>query len=1245
MKSRNPRKRNDDLQTFKLTHEDIRAIMDDPDVRILGDQNVSEDQMFLIRTIRPNGTAKYMREMMPHHTLAIKFNAITVTVKEDNYDGTDVIPVQEIASGGAIAGGRADRDPVIGGVKLGGDASSLIYSLPAGVVVGGGEPLQTQDLCFAGWAHVVEEPVFTPVGASVLCGGSADLEIVVANAGTVCSGEAVVEYDIHTIVFNKAHMKFRNILSEFPEPPFNIEAEPYKNLIFEKISKDSNLKIVFHFVKRIEKESYGVKYLYDPVIGMDLDPLIEKNYTIVMGIYDKRDRRNIALDIKRIEQFDEIEIANIEKEYFIENGTVPNYVENINGGIYNIVKKVKLNYSFLDNLQSDVNLSGASHVVLVKEGTNVLLSGNSTIQIYKTNVRCGGEVCLSHYINSTGVEQTTCFDILDGEYQSQNYAANTQYHTYYCIDCSKWTGITEPSVVSDLTLPNFIRNEDDSVTIVPQKETGMSELGVCCCNDVTPIYSNSHRRASESGLMDAMGILNLSEGNPDWPGHNEKWINPYNARPKRSSFPNLPKIAGRGLFNDSIYYDDVLFKPARFFSISFDFTRLYPGLNLQEIINKYFDEYEYNYTWIDPYNGTTQNITVRNAFAWDWVVFQRYNIPGANRKFIVIDAIYEKEIKRKLNYSEIIDRINHFGEIIYYKSDAPDSVKKIINQEKGKWINGIYVKSVGSRVSANINRLCITSYPNLQFMTKYNCLQLMGASYDSPLSPDDLNVFKEGRFIPNSERKAFDPNECDKCKDACCYPVYDCSTCIEPKGLPDINYTIFTYLPCTYEYFNTQENKIVSGSSVGDIVSEYVVSSAESDSPILLNKAGWNSEKGYPEKIAGKTIVWWRSVFAKTITCDLKQDSSDLDKGAPLYSGPAIAFWYEKYFCLLCEDGELIDITEDAIHGAKLKTYIVRDQMPPISDGSFGMHYFSTRIYTEFASGGVTAAGRHNTVYYEEMNGGVVVGMYGIGGVIFGSKTKNSAIYQEQMNGGVNLNSSTFNTSLTILNTTGSRYTLPISFKTMDLHDDFINNTFHSIQEVYIGNAADISFTQVTLNYQTEDVLTQQDFNVYRVENIEQAEASIVDRMSRSPELSISGFSFFNSNLNPGSAEIVDGNILEVVGHTDFNFWDYPDFPETYQYGTGKWIDRPTAMNCEDQEPAYYECEDKLVRKIKDAYDPFYEIIEDKKDWCEKTKKGKFHTTRICDEITCPQPEIVSLNNDKKTIINKRRFKRENPLP
>lgn len=87
MASANERTRTEQKFEFTITHEDVVAMMNDPEV-LLNGGDVSEDQVFSMALRKSNGTEILLRDLRPDDTLVFRFGVVTVTNEGDDF--TDI---------------------------------------------------------------------------------------------------------------------------------------------------------------------------------------------------------------------------------------------------------------------------------------------------------------------------------------------------------------------------------------------------------------------------------------------------------------------------------------------------------------------------------------------------------------------------------------------------------------------------------------------------------------------------------------------------------------------------------------------------------------------------------------------------------------------------------------------------------------------------------------------------------------------------------------------------------------------------------------------------------------------------------------------------------------------------------------------------------------------------------------------------------------------------------------------------
>jgi hypothetical protein len=89
MASTNERTRTETKFQFALTHDDVLAMMNDPQVMLNGG-DVSEDQVFSMVLKKANGTEILLKDLKPTDTLLFRFSVVEVANDDQDLSGIDV---------------------------------------------------------------------------------------------------------------------------------------------------------------------------------------------------------------------------------------------------------------------------------------------------------------------------------------------------------------------------------------------------------------------------------------------------------------------------------------------------------------------------------------------------------------------------------------------------------------------------------------------------------------------------------------------------------------------------------------------------------------------------------------------------------------------------------------------------------------------------------------------------------------------------------------------------------------------------------------------------------------------------------------------------------------------------------------------------------------------------------------------------------------------------------------------------
>lgn len=712
-------------------------------------------------------------------------------------------------------------------------------------------------------------------------------------------------------------------------------------------------------------------------------------------------------------------------------------------------------------------------------------------------------------------------------------------------------------------------------------EIQYSQTGLCCHEPIVHIYNNYQRIAAGANYFTLKPIVQ------------DTFVESTLVPPEFQKFNRLPRAPGKGLFHNYL-------APGLPFNIGYSASEI-PKLKVP-------------YPKIEILEGESIESN-------DWRVFMKMLQIGVNYSTPLIYKLFPNTGEREINITSDIFIPQWWGSpsaqtpwpalpsgtLAFLARTEPEAEYA----EDGTKSDGM----VG--VAGHADRVCsinsIFHLPDPVRMTEYDCLEVMEGD----------------RFISDQELESSPLGEnyqqCDYCKDACCYPLYHCSSCVQNN--PDSGIIGGVDLSGAYGGFNPEHP---DWTRLEYFAFTFHFTNVAAASPIDLNKAAWNWRNDYPNKLAGKRVVWW-----------LIEGVKRLEHSIPPYQYQdhfSHSAWikYKKYFCLVCEDGELVDITDEAIEG--LPVYVREDSGR--SGWQSGWQIIDENfIYTQNPVGGISCGGHGALIHDEKMNGGVIVGVTSLDhGVRVGGVAEVEVplgFFFGKFNDIVVENNNELDKTIDVVD---AKNYLDID-KQITTFLPFINQS--SLQSV-----GTIKFTEIgsTVNYSFVY------FEKYIIDYADDASPCNNEATYELTRIFLTGDS--QKDLNDLIIQYADNNtrtlsfyqenlVNQIQNNYGFDPQDIPMIDEFRRYDQP-----PTALDCSGQEPIGYLCKDKLSRTLEE-WEPASgaEGRRDRRSWCERTKKGTFYETTICEEVTCPTEELGMASADKPQNTTTRSERRKNPLP
>jgi hypothetical protein len=368
---------------------------------------------------------------------------------------------------------------------------------------------------------------------------------------------------------------------------------------------------------------------------------------------------------------------------------------------------------------------------------------------------------------------------------------------------------------------------------------------------------------------------------------------------------------------------------------------------------------------------------------------------------------------------------------------------------------------------------------------------------------------------------------------------------------------------------------------------------------------------------------------------------------------------YKKYVCLLCEDGELVDITDEAIEGVPV--YVRED-----SDLSGYEIIDENFIYSQSPSGGVRCGGSAYVPYkYKETMGG-------------GIRCGGSAYVEEPLGfyfGKFNnyLDPET-NTEPEVVVETNTEPEVVVETNTepevvveTNTEPEVVIETNTEPEVAAETNTEPVNFAQTAMPFLHINRSSLQSLGTTKLTEVGSTvdysfvyfEKYIDDYADGSSGCDATSVITITRVILPGGSQKDLNDLIETnVDHAEIFSYYYPDLVsqcvETYDFEPQdlpmidefrRYDQPPTSLDCTDQEPIGYLCKDKLTRTL-EKWEPASGALErrDRRSWCEHTKKGTFYETTICEEVTCPEAlGMASVYKPQNTTTRSER--RKNPLP